>query len=131
MKVDDYWKAVLSTLNPCGEPVFPNLTECMYLLLCLPFSNASAESIFDAVYTPNSDVEPYTSHPTKERVFSHLKEVKDDKQNRQETPTTDAILKAKFWMLNEEKSASKIQFPKELVILAKNDVKSNAPIIHE
>jgi hypothetical protein len=33
-------------------------------------------------------------------------------------------------MLNEEKSASKIQFPKELVILAKN-VKSNAPIIHE
>jgi hypothetical protein len=107
MKVDDYWKAVLSTLNPCGEPVFPNLTECMYLLLCLPFSNASAET-----------------------VFSHLKEVKDDKQNRQETPTTDAILKAKFWMLNEEKSASKIQFPKELVILAKN-VKSNAPILHE
>jgi hypothetical protein len=55
-----------------------------------------------------------------ERAFSHLKEVKDDKQNRQETPTTDAILKAKFWMLNEEKPASKIKFPKELVILAKN-----------
>jgi hypothetical protein len=68
--------------------------------------------------------------PDRSCSISHLKEVKDDKQNRQETPTTDAILKAKFWMLNEEKSASKIQFPKELVILAKN-VKSNAPILHE
>lgn len=57
----------------------------MYLLFFLPFCNPSAE-----------------------RVFRHLKEVKDDKQNRQETPTTDTILKAKFWMLNEHKSASTI-----------------------
>ena len=35
MNINQYWKAVLSTLSPCDEPVFSHLKVCISLLLNL------------------------------------------------------------------------------------------------
>lgn len=49
MNVDTYWKKVFESKNGNGEPEFPNLKICISLLLCLPFSNASAVRVFSSM----------------------------------------------------------------------------------
>ena len=104
LSANSYWKKVLSSKNGLDKPCFPNLKVCISLLLCLPFSNAPAE-----------------------RVFNHLKLSKTDNQNAQEVETTDARLKAKFWQLNLDKKPHELEFPKELIEMSQK-VKANLPI---
>ena len=65
----EYWRFVLSIVTPSGWPGFVNLRQVIYIFLSLPFSNVVAE-----------------------RLFSTLKEVKADKQNKLSTLTLSAIV---------------------------------------
>jgi hypothetical protein len=67
----------------------------------------------------------YSNAPT-ERVSSHVKLVKKPYQSHQKAKTTDAM-KTGFWLLYEEKRASKIIFPMEL-ILKTQQVKASLPV---
>ena len=53
--------------------------------------------------------------------------MKSDNQNAQAVETTDAYLKTKFWMLNQNKKPQELIFPKELVQMAQR-VQSNLPV---
>ena len=68
----EYWRFVLSIVTPSGRPRFVNLRQVIYFFFSLPFSNVVAECL-----------------------FSTLKEVKTDKQNKLSTLTLSAILRTK------------------------------------
>ena len=85
----------------------------------------------DEVQVVEEPCQPSSSTKVKrkpaERVFSHLVLVKSDNQNAQAVETTDAYLKTKFWMLNQNKKPHELIFPKELVQMAQR-VESNLPV---
>ena len=69
----EYWRFILSIVTPSDRPRFTNLRHVIYFFFSLPFSNDIAE-----------------------HLFSTLKEVKTDKQNRLSTLTLSAILRPKY-----------------------------------
>ena len=68
----EYCRFVFSIVTPSGRQRFINLRQVIYFFFLLPFSNVVAE-----------------------RLFSTLKEVKTDKQNKLSTLTLSAILRTK------------------------------------
>jgi len=66
---ETYWKKVFDLKTTTGDPVFPNISKVVNLLLVLPFSNASVE-----------------------RVFSSLKRCKTNDRNKLKTNTVVSLM---------------------------------------
>lgn len=66
------WRKVFHLKNALGQSLFPNLKGILNALLVLPFSNASVE-----------------------RVFSSLKNIKNDHRNKLKTSTIVALMQTK------------------------------------
>lgn len=105
VSVDAYWRRVFDSKNVNGEPEFPNLRVCISLLLCLPFSNASAE-----------------------RVFSAMKQTKTPQRNQLEDKTVASFLKVKSWLKKQNAKASSVTIPPVLLKTCQNVI-TNLPII--
>ncbi|CAH0715749.1 unnamed protein product, partial [Brenthis ino] len=69
---EEYWRKVFHLKNALGQSLFPNLKGILNALLVLPFSNASVE-----------------------RVFSSLKNIKNDHRNKLKTSTIIALMQTK------------------------------------
>ena len=105
MTPDHNWKQVFSSKDSSSERRFPNLLPGISLLLFLPFSNAPAE-----------------------RGFSHVKLVKKCYQIKKKAETTDAIIKTRFWLLNQEKTASEVNFPNNLILNSQGEFGCDASL---
>ena len=81
----------MSIVTPSGQPRLVNLRHVIYCFFSLPFSNVVAE-----------------------RLFSTLKEVKTDKQNKLSTLTLSAILRTKCGTKRMNKHSSSLIFDHEL-----------------
>ena len=106
----EYWRFVLSIVTPIGRPRFINLRQVFYFFFSLPFSNVAAE-----------------------RLFSTLKEVKTDKQNKLSTLTLSAILRTKCGTKRVNMHFSSLIVDHELLIDHEKrlkEVKASANVEH-
>lgn len=92
MPVNTYWNKVFQSKDLSGNQQHPNLKVCLSLLLCLPFSNATAE-----------------------RVFSAMKVSKSPQRNRLDDETIAALLKTKSWLKNQNATAASVNIPSSLM----------------
>jgi hypothetical protein len=95
LSVDQYWKTIFrcKVANTTSRtPRFPNLIKCISFLFGLSTSNAVTE-----------------------RLFSALKLIKNDQRNRIHDFTIVSLLRIKYWLKNQTKTAKDVDIPDEMI----------------
>ena len=50
--------------------------------------------------------------------------------DKKKAETTDAIIKTRFWLLNQEKTASEVNFPNNLILNSQGEFGCDASLNH-